>query len=273
MMKTKHILEAVILDWAGTTVDFGSFAPTQIFVEAFKTAFDFDIDIAEARVPMGLGKWQHIEALGKLPSVSVRWEAQFGRRMNAEDVELIYQTFMPLQIATVVNFAEPLSGVLETIAWLRQQDIKIGSCSGYPREVMNALIPAAAAYGYQPDSHVATDDLKAGGRPGPWMALQNVIMLGVSSVAHCVKVDDAVPGIQEGLNAGMWTVGLSVSGNEFGATYEEYCSMSVEEITARRTVAEAKLRQAGAHYVIETLADLPQVITAIEYRLARGEKP
>ena len=57
-------ITAVILDWAGTTVDFGSFAPTQIFVEAFRRAFDVEITLAEARVPMGLGKWQHIEALG-----------------------------------------------------------------------------------------------------------------------------------------------------------------------------------------------------------------
>ena len=65
-------ITALILDWAGTTVDFGSFAPTQIFVEAFHQAFDVDITLAEARVPMGLGKWQHIEALGKLPSVDAR---------------------------------------------------------------------------------------------------------------------------------------------------------------------------------------------------------
>ncbi len=76
--------------------------------------------------------------------------------------------------------------------------------------------------GLRPDHWVATDDLAAGGRPGPWMALQNVITLGIDDVAHCVKVDDAAPGISEGLHAGMWSVGLAVSGNEFGATWEEY---------------------------------------------------
>lgn len=50
------------------------------------------------------------------------------------------------------------------------------------------------------------------------MALQNAIALGIDAVAHCVKVDDAVPCIHEGLNAGMWSVGLALSGNEFGAT-------------------------------------------------------
>ena len=66
-------ISALILDWAGTTVDFGSFAPTQIFVEAFRQAFDIEITLEEARVPMGLGKWQHIEALGKLPAVDKSW--------------------------------------------------------------------------------------------------------------------------------------------------------------------------------------------------------
>ncbi|HHG8771000.1 TPA: phosphonoacetaldehyde hydrolase [Raoultella planticola] len=266
-------ITALILDWAGTTVDFGSFAPTQIFVEAFHQTFDVDITLAEARVPMGLGKWQHIEALGKLPSVDARWQAKFGRSMTAADIEAIYAAFMPLQIAKVVDFSTPIAGVVDTIAALRAEGLKIGSCSGYPRPVMEKLVPAAAAQGYAPDHWVATDDLAAGGRPGPWMALQNVIALGIDAVAHCVKVDDAAPGISEGLNAGMWSVGLAVSGNEFGATWEAFQAMTAEEIATRREQAAEKLYAAGAHYVIDTLADLPGVIAEINARLARGERP
>ncbi|EAR2029197.1 HAD family hydrolase, partial [Salmonella enterica subsp. enterica] len=144
-------IHAVILDWAGTTVDFGSFAPTQIFVEAFRQAFDVEITLAEARVPMGLGKWQHIEALGKLPAVDARWQAKFGRSMSAADIDAIYAAFMPLQIAKVVDFSSPIAGVIDTIAALRAEGIKIGSCSGYPRAVMERLVPAAAGHGYCPD--------------------------------------------------------------------------------------------------------------------------
>lgn len=266
-------ITAVILDWAGTTVDFGSFAPTQIFVEAFRRAFDVEITLAEARVPMGLGKWQHIEALGKLPAVDARWQAKFGRSMTAEDIDTLYATFMPLQIAKVVDFSAPIAGVVDTIAALRADSIKIGSCSGYPRAVMEKLVPAAAQHGYAPDHWVATDDLAAGGRPGPWMALQNVIALGVDSVAHCVKVDDAAPGIAEGLNAGMWSVGLALSGNEFGATWEEFQAMTAEEIATRREHAAGKLYAAGAHYVVDSLADLPDVIADINARLTKGERP
>ncbi|GLR08416.1 phosphonoacetaldehyde hydrolase [Mixta theicola] len=266
-------ISAVILDWAGTTVDFGSFAPTQIFVEAFRLAFDVEITLEEARVPMGLGKWQHIEALGKLPSVDARWQSRFGRAMSKEDIDSIYKTFMPLQIAKVVDFSQPIAGVVEVIASLRSQGIKIGSCSGYPRPVMERLVPAAAAAGYAPDYWVAADDLAAGARPGPWMALQNVIELGVDAVFNCVKVDDAVPGIEEGLRAGMWSVGLSVSGNEFGATWEQFQQMDVAEIAHHRRIAEEKLSAAGAHYVIDTLADLPAVIEQINMRLHQGERP
>ena len=266
-------ISALILDWAGTTVDFGSFAPTQIFVEAFRQAFDIEITLEEARVPMGLGKWQHIEALGKLPAVDSRWQAKFGRAMTAADIDAIYAAFMPLQIAKVVDFSAPIAGVVDTIATLRAKGLKIGSCSGYPRPVMEKLVPAAAAQGYVPDHWVATDDLAAGGRPGPWMALQNVIALGIDDVAHCVKVDDAAPGISEGLHAGMWSVGLAVSGNEFGATWEEYQAMSKAEIATRRERAAGKLYAAGAHYVVDTLADLPEVIADINARLAKGERP
>lgn len=266
-------IHAVILDWAGTTVDFGSFAPTQIFIEAFKGVFDIEITLAQARVPMGLGKWQHIEALGKLPEVNTLWKAKFGRSMNSDDIDAIYAAFMPLQIAKVVDFAAPIDGVVDTIAVLRQQKIKIGSCSGYPRAVMEKLVPAAAAQGYQPDNWVASDDISAGARPGPWMALKNVIELGIGSVFTCVKVDDAVPGIEEGRNAGMWSVGLALSGNEFGKTWEEYQEMPKHEIETLKQRAADKLYAAGAHYVIDTLADLPIVIESINARLAKGERP
>ncbi|MBJ3813874.1 phosphonoacetaldehyde hydrolase [Shimwellia pseudoproteus] len=266
-------INAVILDWAGTTVDFGSFAPTSIFVEAFHQAFGIPITLEEARVPMGLGKWQHIDALGKLPSVAARWQNALGRPMSHADVDAIYAAFMPLQIRKVVDFATPIAGVTDTIRQLREQGIRIGSCSGYPRAVMEALVPAAAQQGYAPDHWVATDDLAAGGRPGPWMALENVIALGVDAVSHCIKVDDAVPGIAEGLNAGMWTLGLALSGNAFGATWQEYQNMSAAEVAQRRQQASETLYRAGAHYVVDTLAELPGVIAQINRRLARGERP
>ncbi|WDE09284.1 phosphonoacetaldehyde hydrolase [Thalassomonas viridans] len=266
-------IEAVILDWAGTVVDYGSVAPTSIFVEAFKQAFDFDISLAEARVPMGMGKWDHIKTLGRLPEVDARWRKQFGQSMTDKTVDKIYQTFMPLQIAKVVEHATPIAGVLNTLEWLKTQEIKIGSCSGYPRAVMEALVPVAADLGYRPDAYVASDDLAPGSRPGPWMALQNVIELGIKDVANCIKFDDSAPGITEGLTAGMWTVGIAVTGNAIGLTEREWQGLDIEQQAELTQSAYNKLYQAGAHYVVDSLADATLVVQEIMARRTRGERP
>ncbi len=266
-------LEAVIFDWAGTTVDFGSFAPTQIFVDAFQSAFDFALSLEEARAPMGLGKWQHIEALGALPAVDARWQARFGRAMSHDDIDHIYRSFVPLQVERVGAHAELIPGALDTVAALRARGLKIGSTTGYPRQVMERLEAAAAERGYRPDCVVCADDLAAGARPGPWMALQCVLELAIGSVAHCVKVDDTLPGIEEGINAGMWTVGLALSGSPAGLTLAEYQAATPEQLRAVRDRVSPALHAAGAHFVIDTIADLLPVLDEIEQRLQRGERP
>lgn len=269
----RHQLEGIIFDWAGTMVDFGSFAPTQIFVDAFKTAFDFDLTLAEARGPMGLGKWQHIEALGQDPAVAARWAAQVGRPMNADDVQHIYQTFIPLQVERVGLHADLIPGALETVTKLRHLGYKIGSTTGYPHEVMVNLMDVAAARGYRPDCTVCADDLDAGSRPGPWMALECVFQLKIGAVSHCVKVDDTLPGIAEGLNAGMWTVGVALSGSPAGWSQAEYEHASEAVRTVVRQRVSEQFRAAGVHYVIDTVADLLPVLELIEQRLAKGERP
>jgi len=266
-------LEAIIFDWAGTIVDFGSFAPTQIFVDAFRTAFQFDLSLEEARGPMGLGKWQHIEALGRHPAVHARWVAQFGKPMDEADIRHIYDTFIPLQQERVGLHSDLIPGALEAVQQLRATGLKIGSTTGYPRAVMSTLMPLAAAKGYAPDCVVCADDLTAGARPGPWMALDCVQQLRINAVRHCVKVDDTVPGIEEGLNAGMWTVGLALSGSPAGLTLDEYHAATPEQLDAVRQRVTAELRAAGAHYVIDTVADLPALIAQIQARAAQGDTP
>ncbi|MFW7523389.1 phosphonoacetaldehyde hydrolase [Vibrio ostreicida] len=273
MTDTRASVQAVIFDWAGTIVDFGSFAPTSIFVEAFKQGFNFEITIEQARQPMGLGKWDHIKAVGKLPDVDKAWQAQFGHTITDNEVDHLYATFMPLQKDKVADHAQPILNAIEVVDSLRKQGIKIGSCSGYPREVMDILIPVAADYGYKPDCIVATDDLMHGGRPAPFMALQNVIELGVTDVNSCIKVDDAIPGIEEGHNAGMWTVGLLLSGNEAGLTLAEFEAADQETLDIARARATEKLLTCAPHYLIDTIAELPDVVKDIERRLQSGERP
>jgi phosphonoacetaldehyde hydrolase len=269
--QTPARLQAAILDWAGTVVDFGSFAPTRIFVEAF-ASFDVEISLAEARGPMGMGKWDHIRSLCDQPEVAARFQQRFGHAPSDADVTAIYQRFMPLQIAKVGEHCALIPGALDCIAELRQRGLKIGSCSGYPKQVMDKVVELAAANGYAPDHVVATDEVPRG-RPSPAQALANVIALGLDDVAGCVKVDDTEPGILEGRSAGMWTVALRFTGNFLGLDWEQYQALSTEQLAAERARIDQLFAASRPHYLIDTIAELPAVIDAINARLARGELP
>ena len=264
-------LQAAILDWAGTVVDFGSFAPTQIFVEAF-AEFDVQVTIEEARGPMGMGKWDHIRTLCDVPEIAERYRKVFGRTPTDDDVTAIYNRFMPLQIEKIAVHSALIPGALESLTSLRQDGLKIGSCSGYPKVVMDKVVELAAQNGYVADHVVATDETP-NGRPWPAQALANVIALGIDDVAACVKVDDTVPGILEGRRAGMWTVALVCSGNALGLTWEGYRALSAEKLESERTRIHALFAGSRPHYLIDTINELPEVIADINRRLAKGEMP
>ncbi|MFW9267916.1 phosphonoacetaldehyde hydrolase [Pseudomonas sp. NR3] len=264
-------LQAAILDWAGTVVDFGSFAPTQIFVEAFGE-FGVEVSLEEARGPMGMGKWDHIRTLCDMPAVAERYRAKFGRTPTDADVTAIYERFMPLQIDKIGLHSALIPGALEAITVLRDKGLKIGTCSGYPAVVMEKVVELARRNGYEPDHVVATDEVP-NGRPYPAQSLANVIALGISDVAACVKVDDTWPGILEGRSAGMWTVALTCSGNALGMTYEQYKSMPGDKLDQERVRIGRMFEGSRPHYLIDTIAELPAVIDDINARLSRGEMP
>lgn len=264
-------LKAVVFDWAGTMIDFGSRAPMGVFVEAF-AQFGVELSIAEARGPMGMAKRDHIAALMTLPRVADVWLARHGRVPGDDDIDAVYAAFIPMNIAVAADHADLIPGALEAVAWARARGLKIGSTTGYTREIMAPILPIAAAAGYAPDNLVCAGDL-AEGRPGPLMMYRTFADLGVHPASSVVKVDDTPPGIGEGRAAGCWTVGVTASGNETGLSLEQWQALGPGARRSACARAATVLTGAGADYLIETVADLPPVLAEIDRRLARGECP
>lgn len=263
-------IEAVLLDWAGTTMDFGCMAPAVVFVEVFKRK-GVPIDIAEARAPMGAHKRDHIQRITELDSVRERWKKAHGRLPNDDDVSAMFKDFVPLQLKCLSDYSELIPGTLEIVAKLRKRGMKIGSTTGYLTEMMKINLKDAIRQGYKPDSTVCASDVPAG-RPYPYMCLQNVMNLGVSTVEACVKIDDTVPGVEEGLNAAMWTIGLAVSGNEVGLSLKDWLKLPKAAQAEKRARATRRMAQAGAHYVVDGIADIMPCIDDIQARIDRGER-
>jgi len=221
---------------------------------------------------MGMPKWHHIQAITRDESVAERWQAVHAKRPDDSDVDALYQRFLPLQVKTVEQHSDMIPGVIDTVATLRARGLAIASTTGYPREVMDVVLRVAKEQGYEPDVTICAGDTPAG-RPGPFMALQALIKLSVSPVESVVKIGDTSVDIGEGLNGGMWSVGVAVTGNEVGLTVAEYAALPAEERRRLAEVATDRLLAAGAHYVVDSLVDVIPVLDSIEARLAAGEKP
>ena len=142
--------------------------------------------------------------------------------------------------------------------------------------MVDILLRDAHKQGYKPDYSVAGDEVEnnMGFRPAPFMIYKNLVNLGVYPISSVVKIDDTVSGVGEGLNAGCWSVGVCGLSNYTNIdTQEQWDNMSLSEQKERVDTSRNKLLTSGAHYVIDSIKELPQVVEDINIRLANGDKP
>jgi phosphonoacetaldehyde hydrolase len=177
-----------------------------------------------------------------------------------------------MNVASVTDHADLIPGVLETLAELRRRGIRIGSTTGYTRPIMSVLAPVAEKAGFAPEIIVCAGDLPEG-RPSPLMMWYAMAKMGVWPAHAVVKVDDTPPGIGEGRNAGTWAVGLALTGNIAGLSAEELSVLTEADRDTIRARATKEMKNAGADFVIDSVADLPKTLDEIEARVARGDYP
>lgn len=256
---SQNEFKAILFDWAGTTIDYGSLAPTKVFVEIFGQR-GIEITVEEARGPMGRAKHEHIAMVAALPRISALWQQRYGHSATESDVMAMYHDFLPLQKKVLAQGSSVIPGIPEAIAELRARGLKIGSTTGFTRELMEVVIPIAGSQGYQPDVVVCSDEVSQG-RPAPWMNVLAAERLGVYPLSRVMIVDDTPVGIEAGKNAGMTTVAVSLTGNAMGLSESEVKALSPAELERRLVKIEAQFASAGADLVIRSVADLPKQFT------------
>ncbi len=264
-------LKAVVFDWAGTLVDFGSLAPMGAFVTLFQ-AYGVDITVDEARIPMGLPKWHHIQALGRQPRIAQAWLDALGRPFSRADVDALHEDFMPMSARSAAEHAQCIPGTLGVIRHLRERGLKVGSTTGYTRFIMAQVLPLAQQQGLVVDNLVCADDLVEG-RPGPLGMYRCFLDLQVWPASSVVKVDDTVPGLMEGRHAGCWTVGVAASGNAAGFSLQQWLDLGPAQRQQTIQRAHLTLEQAQPDFIIDSVAELPPVIDHIETLMREGIGP
>jgi phosphonoacetaldehyde hydrolase len=266
-------VKGLILDWSGTTADAYVLAPAVVFVQVFQK-HGVEVTMSEARGPMGLRKDLHIKAMTEISEIRERWHGIHGQYPNQEDVDRMFEDFVPMQLDCLRNYTTLLPLVAETTQSLQKQGIKIGSTTGFLRSMVDILEEDARKQGYTPDASVAGDEVINGARPKPFMVYCNLDLMDVHPIQSVIKVDDTVSGVGEALEAGCWGVGIARYSNYMDMdTLEEADSLSEDEINRRLAHTRELLQKAGAHYVIDTWEQMLDVIEDVNIRLGRGEKP
>lgn len=261
---TKKI-KCVIMDWAGTAVDYGCMAPVAAFVESFRQT-GCPVTAEETRRHMGKTKIEETRALFAIPRVQEAFRRKYGHDVTDADVQACYDKFKKSLFATLEDYAKPIPGVIETFRKLREAGIKVGSTTGYTAEMMKVVIPAAEKLGYKVDCCVTSDGMP-GGRPKPYMIYKNLTVLDIADRREAVKVGDTIADIREGVNAGVWSVGVIIGSNEMALTEEQTEALGADELAARMETVRLRMYAAGADYVIDRITDLPQLIECINGRM------
>ena len=258
--ETKSMKKAVIFDWAGTTVDYGCFAPVRAFVEVFRGA-GMDPTMEEVQEPMGMLKWDHIRTMLEMPRIKKEWIQKYGREPEDSDADNLYASFQPALMCILDQYAEPKPYVVETIDKIRAMGIKIGSTTGYTDVMMDVVVPKAAEAGYRPDCWFSPDAVGGKGRPYPYMVFKNMQALGISSVDQVIKVGDTVSDILEGKNAGVFTIGILEGSSAMGLSEAEYEALSEEKKAEILAAVEKKYRDAGADAVVRDIRGVLEYIS------------
>lgn len=258
-------IRAIMLDWAGTTVDYGSIAP----VVALQTLFrghGIELSTEDARRDMGLLKRDHIQAILAMPHIRTQWTAIEGREPGEAEIHSLFAEFGPLQMKIITEQSHVIPGVAEAVRGWQSRGIRIGSSTGYTRPMLAPVLAQAAEQGYCPDASVCPDEVRSG-RPAPWMLMKNTELLDVYPPQACVKIGDTVVDIEEGRNAGMWTIGITRTGNLVGLDEDQWDQVPEKRRSELLAQAEEVLRRAGADFVAEDVASCHPALSAIEERL------
>ena len=268
---SKSAIPAVFLDWAGTVVDHGSIAPVKA-IEAVLASAGVSVPPAVIRRDMGLAKKDHVRRLLQEDEVIQQWKSLYGSDPAETDVDRLYAQLAPKMMEALSVYSQVISGAPEMAARLRARGIKLAGTTGYTRPMLDTIEKLAAQQGYATDASLSPEDVGAG-RPFPWMCYRLAIDLRVYPLSACVKVGDTDSDMHEGRNAGMWTIGVTRSGNGSGLTELEWASTGKAEQSRIMARAGEELTHSGAHYTAESVAHIMPVLDEIEARIHRGERP
>ena len=259
-------IQAVILDWGGTVLDHGCCDAVGAMRAAMHEA-GVEPTEGDLRRKMGVSKLEQIRGLFESERVREEWVARHKAAIDEAGLLTLRDRYTALALAT--RQRDLLPGVMPLHEFLRQLGVVVATTTSQERPVMEQMLEMAARQGFHPAASACPDDTGMG-RPAPYMCYQIATRLRLHPLGACVKVGDTVADMEEGRNAGMWTIGVAETGNEVGLDLSALATLPAPERRLRVANGRTRLKSAGAHFVVDTLPDCLPVLERIQGQLLRG---
>lgn len=248
------LIDTLLFGLNGATIDCGCQAAVVPVVEAFRLR-GVVVEATAARAAPGVTSREQVRLLSLQPRVRSQWIEHNGAAPSRADLDQLHGELEALLLAGVGRHAIPIPGFLPVLAELRAQGMRTGATTSFPAEVVEVLRPAMAARGWRPDTLVSGSEVPAG-PPAPYLHQFAAMRLGSTNVARCVVAAGIPVELEAARNAGMWAIGLALTGPDVGLTAAELGSLHRDERARLAAAGKERLEAAGAHVVVDTVADL-----------------
>lgn len=231
-------IELVVFDLAGTTVDDtvnGLPLVTLAMTEAFSVN-GIKITPEQVNKVRGMDKK---EALNHLLNESLKFDENSHVAMDSKNrsslEDKLFGDFKSALNCHLMNINKEIEGSSDTFNWLIEQGVKIAVGSGFPHNVVLSLV---SKLGWNElINYVSSAEQEGHGRPHPSLILSAMKHCAVCDAKSVIKVGDTLMDIEEGKNAGCWTVAV---------------------LTGTQTVST--LRQGNPDFIIPSVAKLSNII-------------
>jgi len=203
-----------------------------------------------------------------------KWKATKGSAPTEWDLESLFKDFSRI-IVDEVKTVKPVSGAQDAIKSIKDLGLKVAVAANFTGDACDAWLRHTNFHGFEIDGCMSCADVPNPNRegtfscvlPDPWRCMALAANLGIFPMSTIIRVSTTKNGIEEGLNAGMWTVALSTTG-----LVEPFIHSGEKEPARTRRVQEGFYRL-GCHYVIDGIWELPRTIDQISARMSQGESP
>lgn len=193
------MIELVVLDMAGTTVD--EHGDVYRALEESVKATGATVNAADLQAWMGADKTEAIAALMELGGITA--DPAVVARQFGEFRALLAQFY-------AANPPVALPGVEDALRELKSRGIKVGLTTGFSRDVAAPILETLGwgiGEGELLDAVVTSDEVAAG-RPAPYLIHRVMEATGVHNVRNVIAGGDTVVDLLAGHNAGVRPLGV-----------------------------------------------------------------